>query len=109
MIRRPPRSTLFPYTTLFRSERAEGPARDLPARGDQARVVDVHQSGIVVVREGARRGGARRERDEFWIGDGGRAGLAERALGAGGREVAGLAAEADPPAGRRGEDRLDPH
>src|SRR2546427_6711745 len=24
MIRRPPRSTLFPYTTLFRSERAEG-------------------------------------------------------------------------------------
>src|SRR2546428_5882887 len=33
MIRRPPRSTLFPYTTLFRSERADdGPrqaARDL--------------------------------------------------------------------------------
>src|SRR2546421_8126946 len=24
MIRRPPRSTLFPYTTLFRSERVEG-------------------------------------------------------------------------------------
>src|SRR3712207_7507182 len=24
MIRRPPRSTLFPYTTLFRSERFEG-------------------------------------------------------------------------------------
>src|SRR5256886_11575331 len=24
MIRRPPRSTLFPYTTLFRSPRAEG-------------------------------------------------------------------------------------
>src|SRR3712207_7735739 len=24
MIRRPPRSTLFPYTTLFRSERPEG-------------------------------------------------------------------------------------
>src|SRR5687768_18152792 len=24
MIRRPPRSTLFPYTTLFRSERLEG-------------------------------------------------------------------------------------
>src|SRR3712207_7519976 len=29
MIRRPPRSTLFPYTTLFRSERA--------ARGDEVR------------------------------------------------------------------------
>src|SRR2546430_10756486 len=29
MIRRPPRSTLFPYTTLFRSQCA-GPARQLP-------------------------------------------------------------------------------
>src|SRR2546422_8253537 len=27
MIRRPPRSTLFPYTTLFRSERDEDPER----------------------------------------------------------------------------------
>src|SRR3712207_6885895 len=27
MIRRPPRSTLFPYTTLFRSERAALPAQ----------------------------------------------------------------------------------
>src|SRR3712207_9393564 len=27
MIRRPPRSTLFPYTTLFRSVRAAGPGR----------------------------------------------------------------------------------
>src|SRR5260370_15863120 len=26
MIRRPPRSTLFPYTTLFRSRRLRGPA-----------------------------------------------------------------------------------
>src|SRR5438094_7047060 len=26
MIRRPPRSTLFPYTTLFRSRYCEGPA-----------------------------------------------------------------------------------
>src|SRR3712207_7076124 len=32
MIRRPPRSTLFPYTTLFRSRRAHGGRRggDLP-------------------------------------------------------------------------------
>src|SRR5260221_10979962 len=29
MIRRPPRSTLFPYTTLFRSPRLEVPARRL--------------------------------------------------------------------------------
>src|SRR5258708_31899675 len=28
MIRRPPRSTLFPYTTLFRSEPADPVARD---------------------------------------------------------------------------------
>src|SRR3712207_7318836 len=28
MIRRPPRSTLFPYTTLFRSEEAVGHYRD---------------------------------------------------------------------------------
>src|SRR2546426_6628248 len=27
MIRRPPRSTLFPYTTLFRSSRTEAPPR----------------------------------------------------------------------------------
>src|SRR2546422_2908837 len=38
MIRRPPRSTLFPYTTLFRSRGVRWPARppvqqpDLPAR-----------------------------------------------------------------------------
>src|SRR3712207_7598062 len=32
MIRRPPRSTLFPYTTLFRSAQAE-----LPSRGERGR------------------------------------------------------------------------
>src|SRR5947208_12700065 len=45
MIRRPPRSTLFPYTTLFRSQQAAGrrpqgrPAEDAgqDARGDQDR------------------------------------------------------------------------
>src|SRR3712207_8908966 len=30
MIRRPPRSTLFPYTTLFRSERGAGVVRLVP-------------------------------------------------------------------------------
>src|SRR3989442_14037464 len=30
MIRRPPRSTLFPYTTLFRSQRLAGPAGVVP-------------------------------------------------------------------------------
>src|SRR3712207_8986025 len=30
MIRRPPRSTLFPYTTLFRSQRAQRGRRGMP-------------------------------------------------------------------------------
>src|SRR2546430_5378806 len=33
MIRRPPRSTLFPYTTLFRSLPAPGPGRLRPQAG----------------------------------------------------------------------------
>src|SRR5207249_10736378 len=41
MIRRPPRSTLFPYTTLFRSlppaDRAPAPAHDPPAAARGAR------------------------------------------------------------------------
>jgi len=42
MIRRPPRSTLFPYTTLFRSayrhgEGARGDRQVVPARGQRAR------------------------------------------------------------------------
>src|SRR3712207_7206560 len=32
MIRRPPRSTLFPYTTLFRSEHLGGHLQDGPAQ-----------------------------------------------------------------------------
>src|SRR2546427_12450186 len=32
MIRRPPRSTLFPYTTLFRSHAANGESEVLPLR-----------------------------------------------------------------------------
>src|SRR3989454_2613080 len=34
MIRRPPRSTLFPYTTLFRSDLAHVPRRQLEPRHD---------------------------------------------------------------------------
>src|SRR5689334_24841088 len=39
MIRRPPRSTLFPYTTLFRSARPTSPARyaDAARRGKSPR------------------------------------------------------------------------
>src|SRR5438094_3150954 len=36
MIRRPPRSTLFPYTTLFRSRRGRGPGAAPPPPGARA-------------------------------------------------------------------------
>src|SRR3712207_8168355 len=36
MIRRPPRSTLFPYTTLFRSFAGEAPGHPVPNRLDAA-------------------------------------------------------------------------
>src|SRR3989441_10984997 len=36
MIRRPPRSTLFPYTTLFRSHDAATERRQVPGRGRRA-------------------------------------------------------------------------
>src|SRR5690349_21933338 len=35
MFRRPPTSPLFPYTTLFRSERLDGPRRKRRDEGDQ--------------------------------------------------------------------------
>src|SRR2546430_14639706 len=46
MIRRPPRSTLFPYTTLFRSrrrehDRDEPPVHELAAIGGQAPAQDL--------------------------------------------------------------------
>src|SRR3712207_7690101 len=40
MIRRPPRSTLFPYTTLFRSLRRSGRAVPLPGLDEVLVVVD---------------------------------------------------------------------
>src|SRR2546430_8706632 len=39
MIRRPPRSTLFPYTTLFRSEKVRTPVPIRARRGRHRRVV----------------------------------------------------------------------
>src|SRR2546430_8030704 len=62
MIRRPPRSTLFPYTTLFRSLR-------LPDRGRH----------LAVLGWPRRRARARRPRQEAWWWLGGRhAGAADR-------------------------------
>src|SRR5688572_32738250 len=44
MIRRPPRSTLFPYTTLFRSRRHESCRLDEERVGDERRVVECGQA-----------------------------------------------------------------
>src|SRR5258707_6790415 len=41
MIRRPPRSTLFPYTTLFRSVRVADDLRDLDEVADRRRRADL--------------------------------------------------------------------
>src|SRR3712207_9338053 len=50
MIRRPPRSTLFPYTTLFRSK--EGPGALLRDRSGQHAVVACHPVGQDVIDAG---------------------------------------------------------
>src|SRR5256885_12571310 len=50
MIRRPPRSTLFPYTTLFRSELAREPLVELDAS-----LVELGSLGRAVVRADDRR------------------------------------------------------
>src|SRR5256885_3881409 len=57
MIRRPPRSTLFPYTTLFRSRDLEDRApRDARLRG-----AECHRQGRVPAPEPVRRGAGRSE------------------------------------------------
>src|SRR3712207_7715125 len=65
MIRRPPRSTLFPYTTLFRSgdwlQALEGPRTRLDRRflfGDDSR----SRAGFGKAGAGARRAGSTRRR-----------------------------------------------
>src|SRR3712207_7785923 len=44
MIRRPPRSTLFPYTTLFRSSPAE--LEQVEARGTAAVAAEARKAGV---------------------------------------------------------------
>src|SRR3712207_8996189 len=57
MIRRPPRSTLFPYTTLFRSLRPGLPAHSRRPRAvDQPADVRGVQDGVRFRRHGARAG-----------------------------------------------------
>src|SRR5256885_15134274 len=60
MIRRPPRSTLFPYTTLFRSHLLGGVAQRLDAHGvellaDVGQAHDAHDFGVQLPGDLARR------------------------------------------------------
>src|SRR3712207_7576242 len=48
MIRRPPRSTLFPYTTLFRSGRSSGGVRGAEVGGVAVERRDPSVAGLVV-------------------------------------------------------------
>src|SRR3989441_6726745 len=50
MIRRPPRSTLFPYTTLFRSFPSRPARRDVHRRVDPPIGEGAHQSQLRVAR-----------------------------------------------------------
>src|SRR3712207_7389008 len=53
MIRRPPRSTLFPYTTLFRSAHGGQPLGDFAGQDDQQSPLDCpisHLGAIVQVK-----------------------------------------------------------
>src|SRR3712207_9478612 len=52
MIRRPPRSTLFPYTTLFRSEEVpDGVAGRIPVRRSARELVDLDEVGAPLDRD----------------------------------------------------------
>src|SRR3712207_8922697 len=66
MIRRPPRSTLFPYTTLFRSEAEErgGDVEVTPHPARDAGQIAVVTAAVELLRFGS--GGGR------WFGRGGR-------------------------------------
>src|SRR5258708_17750564 len=47
MIRRPPRSTLFPYTTLFRSARGQSAGEPIPMAGVPFHAVDNYLARLV--------------------------------------------------------------
>src|SRR3712207_8065581 len=61
MIRRPPRSTLFPYTTLFRSTQQRGDLR--AGLGEPEDVVDEEQHVLVLLVAEVLRHRQRREAD----------------------------------------------
>src|SRR5688572_31109459 len=62
MVRRPPRSTLFPYTTLFRSQSAR--ATREPARAPRESAACVRAGGLPRSARVRERGGQHRSRAE---------------------------------------------
>src|SRR3989440_11579454 len=76
MIRRPPRSTLFPYTTLFRSQLRRHVADLVEKKGATVRQLELAELALLGIGEGAplvteelgfeqrSRNGRRRHRDE---------------------------------------------
>src|SRR3712207_7299382 len=58
MIRQPPRSTLFPYTTLFRSHHSGGPRTSLLRPGGPVSVPPDLMDDLALARDAARRAGA---------------------------------------------------
>src|SRR2546430_8052637 len=66
MIRRPPRSTLFPYTTLFRSEYEaidlDPPRQQRDSSPDESRPVELQPDPVAIADRNIADGGVRRER-----------------------------------------------
>src|SRR2546422_6970946 len=62
MIRRPPRSTLFPYTTLFRSDDVQRRARR-ERRDGTADAIGTHRAGHAALRRRVERLSAARRRN----------------------------------------------
>src|SRR2546430_9211639 len=52
MIRRPPRSTLFPYTTLFRSQRMRDALRNEIEAPDHVTIVQSDSTIIITTKDG---------------------------------------------------------
>src|SRR2546428_4841069 len=63
MIRRPPRSTLFPYTTLFRSERGSRARAPWPARRRERAAANAGSRLRAERRHAAAAGGRRRSEE----------------------------------------------
>src|SRR2546425_7727568 len=65
MIRRPPRSTLFPYTTLFRSHRLKQRLSEefLPGRGNPSRIKVLEERENSNGNESSENGGESSRRD----------------------------------------------